>query len=349
MIDELEKNQDKYPTLMKIYNFAKQNYFGLENLTVMATISIMAGKTLAVIGISGTGKSTVTNIMSKVYRDQVVVIGAITINGLMKIKNKLTNTDKVILVDDLSVGATDYAQIMTLMSIADLVYTHMITKYTQHLDLEIRGFYGSAIINLQPLLYRKILLAPEFDTDIRDKTLRYFHIVYPKQTNTIPPQALNDLPRLRTNPHRGVDIETSHPYYKKIVENLRHEHSKARAEEHTQGLLRGIALVENRDQAIDSDYKIIYHLTKNFRLETEIAEKKDLEGLRRMDINIIPILTMINTFKKVKIDELCKIFQVKKKTIYDILANLIDYVILVQQKGIIIPTEYTLRLLREIT
>jgi hypothetical protein len=338
----------QYQYLGKIYEIVENSYPQLGKLVILETITATSNETLAVIGISGTGKSRALQIVKTLYQGQALLLDAITINGLEKISKKLDNNQKLLLIDDLSKGATDYAQIMTLMTLAELVYSKFVEKYTHSLELRISNFNGSAIINIQPLLYRKVLLAPEFETDIRDKTIRYFHMSLPRETNIIPANDELNKMRRRIDFTTQVKIDTDNPLYRKIVSNFRNEHSLTRAEEHTIKLLRGIALLDNRTETKDIDYQLLYNYSKNFQVELEITEKKALEGLRKLDINIIAILTVINSYGKVKVDELCKIFQVKRSTMYNILAELGDYVILFQQKGLVLPTDKTKKLLKEV-
>jgi len=248
-----------------------------------------------------------------------------------------------IVVDDLSKGQTEYSQIATVSVFSTLCYTGQIIKFTGQLELQIQGFRGSALINLQPLLLRKIARLPEFETDIRDKAIRYYHLYFPVNENIDKPKTSV---KYRYFKELNLNVRES-DFEDRVFENFRYMFSKARAREHMLAYLNASAILNGRGEVVDADFELLYELSKIFRLEQYILVKRGLEGVRELDENVLPLLSSIATFKTPSVKELSFRFGIKKTRLYEIIQELTDYCILVKNSGKIIPTDYAKEILRE--
>ena len=334
--------------LQAVYESVEETHRGLGRLALVEILCDAANKCLLVIGSSGTGKSAIMrSVYGKVKRNKMRY-DALTLYGLRKLQKMLTNNRVSIFVDDLSKGLTEYSQLSTVLIMAELCYTGFFRKTTANLDLDITGFIGSAIINVQPKLFEKIIKAPEFETDIRDKAVRYYHLVFPVEENL-------DAPRIPIewdyDYYDAIEIEASIrrlPMYRDALDNFRHEFTKARAREHLEDMLRASAVICGRTKVTKADVWLVRELSRNFRLELEIITKESLEGERILNADTLALLSAINTYRKPSITELCLRFQVKRARMYEILAEQGEYCYLVRNEGHVVPTERTVEILKEI-
>jgi len=342
---------DKYKTPLNkmayVYQKVEETHKGCGKLALMEILCDAGNRSMLVVGSSGTGKSAIMKWLRDIISRDKIILDAVTVAGLRYLQKELTGRTCSVLIDDISKGGTEYSQVMTVCSMGELVYSGFVRKYTGTLQLEIEGFRGSVIMNAQPLILKRILRASEFETDIRDKVIRFYHIRRPISVKLAPPSDNLKYGYDYTDVNVGSDILMSDlwEYGQKI---FRYEFSKARAEEHYEALIRASALVNGRTNVEEADLWLVNELTKCFVLETEIFSKEDLEGERRLDVNILPLLSVLSTFKSYPIENLLTDFQVKRSRLYDILSDNSNYVTKVKNSGreVIVPTSAGKELLK---
>ena len=326
---------------------------GLGEGALISTLCDIGNRTLLFIGISGTGKSTIAYwVADHVKRNKIMEHG-ITVNGLKSYVEQLDNNSTTILVEDLSRSGSDYMQINTVAVLAGLVYTGSVSKHNATLQLAITSMKGSALIYAQPLIMKKLVKVPEFESDISDKTLRYYHLIKP----TIPhpeddPQhpQLTDGKKWATIDRTKIEFDpaASAKYWDDIIDNFTCEVSLSRAIEHSQALIKASALFCGRTKTTEADAWLVRELSKNFRIEQEIYRKDSLEGERHLDQDLLPLLTILSSGrdKAPKVTDVAKAFRVKQAQTYEILKRLGTWVQL--NNGRLYPTTATKKLLREI-
>jgi energy-coupling factor transporter ATP-binding protein EcfA2 len=300
-----------------IFSAVEKTHKGCGRLALMETLCDIGNRCLLVVGSSGTGKSATLRWLSTIVSRDKLWKDAITISGLKYLEKILSGQTKTILIDDISKAGTSYSQVMTVTCIGELVYSGFISKTTSQMNIDISGFRGSAIINCQPLIYKRIVKADEFETDIRDKVIRYFHIRRPIQITIRPPE--NHI----TYTYNYYDITLpefilNSPLYEDTLEVFRLEFTKARAKEHLNVLLQASALLNNRPSVVKEDVCLVNWLSRTFLIESYITNKTDLEGARDLDVNILPILSVIATYGKYRLTDLSVDFQVKLRRAYEI-------------------------------
>lgn len=343
MSSEKPYAKDLAITYAVMENIAK-THIGLENLTIFDLLSEIANKPVLIIGCSGTGKSVCSDIVFDLSPRTKIKIGAMTISGLKKFQQTLSNNCVTIVVDDVSKGQTLYSEISTVSVFSSLCYTGEISKYTAQLDLNITNFRGSAIMNTQPILLKRLTTIPEFDADIRDKLIRYYHLYFPINPCLKRPQLYGVKIKYIEKP-----LEPKYTkYFDKALENFRYTHSKARAEQHLKDYISASALLNNRTEVTEGDEQFIYKLTRTFRLEPVIFEKKHLEGARYLHPDLLPLLSSFATFGKPNVKELMLRFGTSRQRTYEIIDELHEYAQLIRGKGIIIPTKHTIEIMKDI-
>ena len=333
--------------LKNIFFSIEQSHIGLGKLFLFDYLCELANECLLVVGSPATGKSISTTTLFNYIPRAKLKLDAITVSGLRKIAKELSNNTVSIIVDDLSKGQTVYSQIATVSVLSGLVYSGTIVKITQQLNINIINFKGSAIINLQPLLLKKIINLDEFETDIRDKAIRYYHLHFPINEQITQPKLNNKLVFKYVDEHLPLEIKDD-KLLDDTLENFRYEFSKARAKEHMMKLLSASALANNRKKILDSDIKLLHHYSKLYRLENELFRKRHLEGKRKLNVDILPLISILNSYEKLTIDDLRIRFGLSKARTYEIISELSDYVLHLKGKSLLRPTEKTYAILKEI-
>jgi len=327
----------------EVYNKVEETHPKLGRLALLEILCDIANKCVMVVGTSGTGKSAILKFLQNQISREKLLLDAVTVSGLKYIQEKISNKNMSILVDDISKGGTEYVQVMTVTTLGELSYTGHVVKITQNYHINVQNFKGSVIINGQPLIVKRILRAPEFETDIRDKVIRYYHLPRPLNPTLFPPR--NDI--IYNYGIEKVKIPQeilSSPIYNKALENFLHEFTKARATQHLNDLIRASALLEDKLTADEKDVETVEYLSRNFYLEREIFSKRNLEGPRKLDVNIIPLLSIIATYKTRKIEDIENEFQVKRHRVYEIVKEF-EHIAQFKDK-VLIPTRYTIDLLK---
>jgi len=344
-----KKYEGDLSVIRRIYENIESTHKGLGRLAIVEVLSDASNRALLVVGSSGTGKSTVMKWLSKHITRKKYNFDAITVTGLRHLQKEFNNANASILIDDLSKGGTEYSQVQTVVALAELVYSGYVTKFTSTISFRIYSFQGSAIMNCQPLLFRRIIRAPEFETDIRDKVIRWYHLRRPVTPMlSIPKDSVRYQYRYETVeiPSKIYDLEL----YDSAYDMFRFEFSDARAEEHLEAWLRASAYVNGRNKVSEADVYLVFQLSRNFQFEYALISKDNLEGRRDMNVNLMPVITTINTFKAYPFTRMLMDYGVKTRRLYEILKSLDQYVDTVKGKDdiYIVPKRNLLELLREL-
>ena len=130
-------------------------------------------------------------------------------------------------------------------------------------------------MNCQPLILKRILQAPEFETDIRDKVIRYYHLYRVKSTNTSIPVSATKWRYGWKMVSFPVELMKS-AFYKHGIRNFHHEFSSGRSVEHFVALCKASAAVNERTEVEIADMWLVGRITRCFYLETEIFNKLGL-------------------------------------------------------------------------
>ena len=348
MLNIPENCQDQLKTLLQLYNHVEKTHEGCGKLAVFEVLADASNSSALIISSSGTGKSAVMKMISdNVHRDKMV-LDSITVAGLKHIAKKLAHSNYSIFVDDISKGGTEYSQVATVTSLGELVYSGFTTKYNASLNLNIEGFRGSAMMNAQPLMLKRILRADEFETDIRDKVFRFYHLHQPKKVVLEPPKdPINyHYDYYTVNMPSGLYMSK---IWRETVKLFQIEFKKARAEEHLTAIIKASALINDRTSVEQADIYLVNALCGCFYIETELFNKKDLEGERLLDVNIIPLLSFIVTWGEVTLEQIMIETQVKRSRLYEILQMNRQWVRLIKEKNqqLMIPTPACKQLLKD--
>lgn len=261
----------------------------LGELVAVLQIATKARKMVLIISPSGCGKSCAMDTLAQHLKDKIKP-DKLSIAGLVVIADSLNNSKSSILVDDIATTQTDYARKTTITTLVALVYTHRVESIMNGVNFSIEDFYGSAIVGVQPIMLKTLMLMDEWEASIQDKALRYYHLYRPLQ----PHKGLPDI-----NWQQGIDIEKVQDFepdrkdknWTKLIALGESQWSIARNKEHNVDMLKAVAALENREQVISDDYAVLSHLLKPMAIENVVVTKEQLEGERILDSNLLALLT----------------------------------------------------------
>lgn len=124
-------------------------------------------------------ESAATDTIKAMLRGRAVKYTSLTLAGLKHVSKTWTESDAHVIIDDMGAEKSDWSRTSTITVLASLVHTHYILKITQGYRLEITGFYGSAALNVQPVLFQSLCAGSDWIAVVRDKVLRYYHLIRP--------------------------------------------------------------------------------------------------------------------------------------------------------------------------
>ena len=318
MIEVPDKFKEDLKETRKVIEEVNKHYQHLEGMLLYAIHSDIADRASMFIGVPDTGKSRVADVIAKNVNQKyrgVIKPHGLTTNGLKYYQEAMSGHSNTVIVEDLSRSGTPYMQIQTVAVLAGLSYGGAIEKHNQAINLSIENAKMSALIFAQPLIERHLVSVDEFDSDIRDKCMRYYHLYRPSDPYPYPLELRYTAQPLDYGKEvRGSTNET-------VIENLRNEVSKGRAIEHCQALLRASARFNGREEVSNADHWFIEGLTNNMRLEGHIFTKRDLEGPRGLNINAIPVFTAFLSFPKNTVKSIGVEFGVSERRTREIILN----------------------------
>lgn len=278
----------------KLIDDVNSTHSGLGELVAICQIVVKARKMVLIVSPSGCGKSTAMSIVGQ-QTANAIMPDRLSIAGLCTMADKLTSFRSVVVVDDIATTQTDYARKTTITTLCALVYTHRIESIMSGIEYKIEDFYGSALLGIQPVLLRNLMLLEEWDASIQDKVLRYYHLKRPLSPTL-------GLPDIKLP--KGLDIDsvsdfepdTSNKNWSKLVTLGDSQFSRARTKEHMKDMLKAIASLEQRKEVIASDYELLAHLLKPMAVENIVVVKEQLEGERCLDNNLLALLAEYYTY-----------------------------------------------------
>jgi ABC-type dipeptide/oligopeptide/nickel transport system ATPase component len=267
----------------------------LGNLIAVLQIAVKARKFVLIVSPSGCGKSRAMEFITKNTSGSWSPT-SVSISSLANKTDKLNSFRSVICIDDVATIQTMYSRTTTITTLSALCYSHRVEPSMVGFDFSIEDFYGSALMGIQPILLRDLMLASEWEASIQDKALRYYHLYRP----LTPCLTLPDVKM-----EKGLDIDTIKDFepdiknkdWKKLLELGDSQWSKARTKEHMRDMLKAVAALENRQEVIASDYTLLAKLLKPMAIENIVVVKEQLEGERYLDNNLLALLAEYFTYK----------------------------------------------------
>ena len=266
----------------------------LGDLIALCAICVKAHKFVLLVSPSGCGKSTAMDYVSK-YTPDSWMPTQLSIASLVNKTDKLTSFRSVIGIDDIATIQTDYARRSTITTLSALCYSHRVEPSMVGFDFCIEDFYGSALVGIQPSIIKDMMIAPEWEASIKDKSLRYYHLYRPLMPSI-------GIPVVKLK-YGNIDIEdvnfepdAKNKLWMELYQLGLLQWSRARSKQHMTDLVKSVATFDNRKDVVDSDIKLLIRLLRPMAIETMSINKNQLEGDRIFDNNLVSLLAEYYTY-----------------------------------------------------
>lgn len=263
----------------------------------------------------------------------------------MKAETLKVRTEQLTALTLYPTSQSEWSRVSTVTVLATLVYTHYIKKVTQGYVLELANFYGSASLNIQPVLMQSIVGDNDWIAVIRDKVLVYYHLIRP--TN---PKPLLRTPEIDMNIPLQEVMNPTHKgklWYQLVVIGLT-QWGYGRVIEYLPRLLRACAALDGRTHVITEDYRILIKLMKPMQLQRSLVTSFGFESGRAFDNNAYCLLVELATHGQPAIETICEDYKISPSTVERLAASAPEWCwIKVNSPKRICPQEQTTKILKQ--
>jgi len=292
----------------------------LGNLAVMTMLSIKAKKMLIVVAPRGCGKSRISSFVG-LSLENACLQDRLSVAGLSYLKDVFNGFQSVVVVDDIAKTQTPYARIATITTLAELVYSHYCKSALAGTHYEIENFFGSAVVNIQPVLLKELVKSDEWEASIQDKTIRYYHLYRPLVPNSMPPS-------IKINWGISLDNVKDYKLNGKLAKNLVSigsvQWGLARLQEHLVALLRASAALDGRSEVTQSDLLLLSKVLKPLVFENLVMSKRGFESERLLNANLLAILTEFITYGQFSLAQIASDYKISLSQCYRIMSQYRD-------------------------
>lgn len=317
---------------------------GLGAMIAMNLVCAKAKMCILNVAPSGCGKSVSTDAVTGMLGEVARRYTSLTLAGLKHEMAELKQFNGHMLIDDLGGEKSEWSRVSTVTVLANLIYGHYIKKVTYSGTIEIDNFYGSASLNIQPVLMQSIIGDSDWIAVIRDKVLRYYHLIRPTKPD----------PYL-SNPTINYSIplqEVMQPTYKgklwyQLVAIGLTQWSYGRIVEHLPKLLKSCAAFDGRTHVELEDYRLLAKLMKPMQLERYLVQSYGFESGRTFDNNTYCILVELASHGKPSIETICEDYKCSPETVTRLIQSSPEWCWIKQNSPRhVMPTEHTDKILR---
>lgn len=292
----------------------EETHPGLGRLVALLHVVAVSRTCMLVVGVAGSGKSTASR--SLLSFERCLYWDSVTRAGLMSWMDTLTGFEGVIVIDDMGKIDSEYSRISTATTLAELCYSHFVAKFTFRVRLQIAGFGGSAVMNIQPIILSRLVRSIEWDAVLADKVLRYYHLRFPTRPVASPPVGLAPPPDATID---DVQLDLPAQALRGLYRQGQVQWSLPRTIEHVSRLLRGVALWAGRDYVNEDDVSYLEHLLKPMIVEGAVLQRHGLETRRVLDHELLCLLTELASANEVKVHDIARHFRTSVNVVHDVL------------------------------
>jgi len=334
--------------LHRLHRLIKQvnaSHKGLGQLVAFNLIAAKAKKCILNVAPAGCGKSAATNVVHRILGGQATRYGSITLAGLHFLQAQFKGFTGHIIVDDLAAEKSVWARVATVSTFAHLCYSHSVSKFTQNLQIQIEGFDGSIALNIQPVLMQSLIDSDDWVSMVRDKVIRYYHLIRPFRPQTKIPNVTIDY----GPPIHEVHIGKFHGklYWTLFAKGLL-QWSAARCNEHIPDLLRACTALDGRTEVDVTDYHLLDQLMSPFGLEIALVDTYGFESARTFNQNAYYMLVELASFKKLSLATLMTDYKVSESTARRLIGTVPEWCIPEgNDSKLIKPTDHAKKILEQ--
>jgi len=313
-------------------------------LVAVNILCAKAKKTILNVSPAGCGKSAATDTTHNILRERSTKYTSLTLASLHRRTQEFTGYNGYLIIDDLGGEKSLWSRTATITVLANLVHTHTVHKLTMSYEIKITDFQGSAALNIQPVLMHTLVASDDWIAVIRDKVLRYYHLVRPRR-----PKAYLPTPEIDWGEPLSL---VRHPrckgrlWYQLITIGLT-QWSYARCLEHLPALLRACAALDGRTAVDVSDYHLLIKLLRPMQLERYIVEATGFEAGRWFNGNTYCILVELVSHGAPTIDMIAEDYKVHPRTVERLCAQVPEWCwIKTNSPKQVMPTEQAQKILK---
>lgn len=303
--------------LLEIEATVNETHKGMGGLVSTLLLVAQARKCMLIVAPAGTGKSTATATLKDILGN-VRLLDSVTRNGLQGLASEFNGFTGLVSIDDLGKIDTFYSRLATITTFVELCYSHFVEKHAQGVNLAISDFNGSAVLNCQPGVFRRVVQTGEWEATIMDKSLRYYHL-----WRAVEPQ--RELPKLPIDKVPSIAMteapKLEGPKWELLFRLGLVQWSRARTYEHMADYLRASASLDGRHHVDDSDYDTVLHLLRPMILERVLMTKTDLEGGRDFNANLLCLAVEFTTYGTFPLDILAENYKISNATAIQIMRQ----------------------------
>lgn len=316
---------------------------GLGRLVAAIVLCYSARKTLLIVAPAGTGKSSSTQAVKDLVKD-VYVLDSVTRNGMQTLSKELNGSQSLWIVDDLGKVDTHYNRVATITSFCELVYSHYVEKHAQGVSLRISDFSGSAVINCQPGVLKRVIETNEWESTIADKTLRYYHLFRPiAAERTRPVITPRQIPLIKPQDN----FNPTDKLWDTLMRLGLVQWSRARSTEHMADFLRAAALIDGRNTVTHADYDEVLRILTPMVAERFLMEKSELDGGRMFNASLNFLMVECASYGSFPLDIIVENYKVNEAVARGLMRSMNNYVdVQTNSPTMVIPKDNMQRILK---
>lgn len=330
--------------LKRLIREVNRTHKGLGPLIGLNLVAAKANKCVLNVAPAGTGKSVTTDTVVGILKGDAMKFTSITLAGLVRLKAEFQGYRGCVCIDDLGAEKSDWSRTSTVECISTLVHTHFVRKVTQTSEVRIDDFYGSAIMNIQPILLYSIIKDTSWIAVVRDKVIRAYHLVRP-----VHPALMQHTPQIDWTTSVAAVEFPSHKgkLWWQLVAIALTQWSYGRVIEHLPDLLRACAAIDGRKRVEAEDYRILIKLLRPMVLERYLVDTAGFETGREFNDNLLCMLVEIVTHGNPSFETICEDYKCSPRTVDTVVAQLPIW-FWIQKDGVkrVLPTEYCKNILK---
>jgi len=304
-------------SLAYIVKQVNRTHKGLGPLIAANLLAAKAKKCILNIAPAGCGKSTATDALMQKAPKDVIKEDKLSLAGLKRVQSQLYGFDGTLIIDDLAASGSPYMRVATITALATITYSHRYSGAVSDARIVLEGFYGSTHLNIQPAMIDALVLSPEWIGMVRDKVIRWYHLIRP-----IKPKARHPRFKVEWGPTLH---EVQIPKYRgklwwQLYYNCLTQWSAARCNEHIPTLLKAAAALDGREKVNVSDYYTLIKLLKPMVLERYIIKSYGFELGRSFNHNVYCILVELASWGNPTIGQVAYDYGVHPTTVERLVA-----------------------------
>jgi len=303
-----------------------------------------AKKTILNVAPAGCGKSVAQKTVSAMLKEHSKEFTSLTLAGLYRLRDEFEMYDGYVAIDDLGAEKSIWSRVSTITTLANLTYGHNVRKITQTGEIKIEDFRGSVGLNIQPVLLNSLVQSDEWVSVVRDKVLRYYHLIRPMQPKSYTPSIKlewgDDIKYVQIPKYKG------RLWYQLVAIGLT-QWSYARINEHIPDLLKACAALDNRKIVDRTDYKLLIKLLLPMQLERYLVNTYGFEAGRVFDNNLYCILVELSSFKRLTLTQISEDYKVSPRTAERLIGSVAEWAFIKNNSPkLVLPTEQAQDMLR---